>query len=338
MPDQIHNQPGNGRIAIGVLALLIGLIGAASFLGIFLDKEQRVSWMVLTFGGFGVLLGLLFLGATIFRTLGLQDTEHALALPRHSIRSLLTFLIFMFLMVFVLYSTQSIVSFGSQRSTLSGISTADKDNLINAVGIEKIIEMTLVTAKTGEAARWNVIHAKEVKIDEKILAYFDKILIALFGISTTIIGFYFGSRAKDAPKPVEEEPQDPPDEPDPTNKEEHAGDEADGGQFSVSSPMVVLEESAAGGYAGAVTIASDSTDANKELGARFVPSTTHDQPTDEMAIKAVRNGDVVTLSLPDLKEDHLSDEAQIALYFVDEEERAQTVPVKLAAADADAPD
>ncbi len=107
---------------------------------------EPFKWVLIVFGGFAVAAIFLFSGALIYRSLGMHSADHAMALPPHSIRGLLTFFIFAMLLGFIFFSIHQVVS-----------------------------------GETSEEAR----------------EYINQILMGLFGIASTVIGFYFGSRSQD---------------------------------------------------------------------------------------------------------------------------------------------
>ena len=145
------------------------------------------TWVLLISGLFAGLIATLYAGSILFRLLGMHDPEHSMALPRNSVRGLLTFLVFLILMTFIFYSVHVVVS-GPPPATLS-LPKADLGPRIEMLGLAGKI--------TGYTERPDGIVELTYRTESEdgIIAYFDRILVALLGIASTIIGFYFGSRS-----------------------------------------------------------------------------------------------------------------------------------------------
>ena len=176
-------------IILSALALAIMFVSTASLYLLGETSEvHNIAWAIITFGGFALLVIFLFAGATIFRSIGVHDPRHSLALPRNSVRSLLTFLIFVMLLGFIFYSTNVLTN--DQETGIATFPSSDEQSVITTLEIQgKIIQRTV----DGD----NVTLSYNLAEDKVIVDYFDRILIALLGISSTIIGFYFGSRSRE---------------------------------------------------------------------------------------------------------------------------------------------
>ena len=231
MPETTETEiPVENKIRVlrtlGFLCLFVLLLPYAALAVpklLFRDTNiTNISWVLLVFGGFSFLIVTLFSASVLFRVFGLHDLKHSLALPRNSIRSLLTFLVFMILMTFIFYST-SIVA----NRDLPGTMTIRKSEFAATVELLQLQDRITSRAESEDDPDLLVV---QYVVDKKStsLEYFDRILVALLGISSTIIGFYFGSRTREdpnkegAPPPSDSDRQAAPALPLPE------GDDADG--------------------------------------------------------------------------------------------------------------
>lgn len=187
--------------ALAVLCLIVLVLPyvALAVLGL-LDGENsaaNLSWVMLIFGGFAFLVVTLFSAAILFRVFDLHDRAHSLALPRNTIRTLLTFLIFLILLAFIFYSSHIVTS-----RTADGSLTIDRagfSQMVRELGLEgRVTEVKPVPPDEANGA--DLLSVRFLVEQESVAQeYFDRILIALLGISSTIIGFYFGSRTREDP-------------------------------------------------------------------------------------------------------------------------------------------
>ncbi|MEO9778951.1 MAG: hypothetical protein ABJH07_07835 [Sedimentitalea sp.] len=336
-PDKLEVLRRLARLSVFALAVPFVAIMIPSLSIAFLDADSNIlitlinlSWVLVIFGGFAFLVVSLFSAAVLFRVFNMHDKAHSLGLPRNSIRSLLTFLIFLILMAFIFYSTQVV---STQHSTgLALIPYSELDATIASLGLSDTVTGYEIVEREGGEAVAHVTFL--VEQESAAMEYFDRILVALLGISSTIIGFYFGSRSQEAlDNPsgggAESEEQ--------VNTEVSplapgAADEVDSLEWSVNSSVLTLSKGDDGRLTGVVIINPSDPEGDREFGARFVPTETHDTAIDAANIAVVRVADRLTLHVTGVDADALMDkELEISVYYRDEEEQAKTVPVELLA-------
>lgn len=322
-------------LSVPFVAILIPSVSVA-FLGP--DSEIittliNLSWVLVIFGGFAFLVVSLFSAAVLFRVFNMHDKAHSLGLPRNSIRSLLTFLVFLILMAFIFYSTQVV---STKNSTgVATIPYSELDDRIESLGISgSITGYEVITGEDGA----RVAHVTFVVEQESAaMEYFDRILVALLGISSTIIGFYFGSRSRevagDAPKTSAKAKTQSGTEKAPATPE--PADEADSLDWSVTSRSLTLSKAADGGLTGTLTINPSDPEGDREFGARFVPTEAHDTPIDAANVDVTRVADRLTLHVTGIDAAAIEGaDLEMSVYYRDEEEQAKTVPVEMKASDS----
>lgn len=334
MPEQIEDKlmPLSKLRVLRALGILCGLVLLLPFATLALPSmfgwsvSDNISWVLLIFGGFAFLIVTLFSASILFRVFELHDIKHSLALPRNSIRSLLTFLVFMILMAFIFYSSHIVSTKDAVGEMV--IAKAGYAETIDALGLKgRILKFEEIAARNGEPAQ--VMIQFLVEKESVSLEYFDRILVALLGISSTIIGFYFGSRTREdpskpeAPLPVENAPQAGLAVPLPE------GADTDGQDWAIISESLKLTARDGGGFTGHVTISADALDELGEFGAQFEPTKSHSAPTDNADVTVTRLGDRLTLTVGGLTAEDIGEEAQMSIFYRDQEERAQAVPVEL---------
>lgn len=291
----------------------------------------NLSWVLVIFGGFAFLVVSLFSAAVLFRVFNMHDKNHSLGLPRNSIRSLLTFLVFLILMAFIFYSTQVV---STQNST--GVALIPYEMLgetISNLGISGAVTDYEVIEEAGKKqARVTFL----VENESAAMEYFDRILIALLGISSTIIGFYFGSRARetvDAQASESQEGEDQKNTQGNTPDISETADEADSLEWSITSPVLTLTPAPDGRLTGVVMVNPSDPEGDREFGARFVPTEDHNPVIDAARVEVSRLTDRLTLHVTGIEAANISDlHLELALYYLDEEEQAKTLPVEIEAA------
>lgn len=289
------------------------------------DSTTNISWVLLVFGGFSFLIVTLFSASILFRVFGLHDIKHSLALPRNSIRSLLTFLVFMILMTFIFYSTHIVAD-----QDTPGTMTIRKAEFAETVELLQLRDR-ITSRKESETDPELLI--VEYLVDKKSasLEYFDRILVALLGISSTIIGFYFGSRTREDPGQEEKSVTQPGEDQNAIIESVVAdGDDSDGLDWAITSESLKLTSNADGNLVGELTVMADALDNLGEFAAQFEPTKSHDAPTDAALVSVTRLGDRLTLTIEGLKAEDIEDGSQMSIFYRDQEERAQAIPIELA--------
>ncbi len=317
------------------LVLVLGFPVLATVAGIWLNSEieqSNLSWITLVFGSFGVFTVLVFLGAVCFHRLGIGDRTQSLGLPRNTVRSLLTFLIFMFLMIFIIFSAQSVMNNGKNGELQL------KDLEAAQAMIDKLdLKDRVLGMKVGTDGSVTVEY--RARHEEILMEYFDKILLAILGITSSIIGFYFGNRGREA---AEESKGS-------TNASgDGAGDgktgksdKGDGvgaagtGQAGEGAEAPAIEDSSVsftvsegGGLKAAIAMAPLPSGAPiPDYGAAFEPSKTHDTPLDKAVVKAVRAGNTLEITVTGVDTVEATANANLALFLAGQEETTVTLPV-----------
>ncbi len=327
------NTPPHAAHVLTWLGVLCVLVLIATFASLAVPKlfgwegSDNINWVLLLFGGFAFLLVSMFSASVLFRFFGIHDTDHSLALPRNSIRSLLTFLIFMILMTFIFYSTHIVAS-----KDIRGEMTIAKDGYVQTIkDLNLEGRVTKIEELEGDANTPGKVRVHFLVEEESVsLEYLNQILVALLGISSTIIGFYFGTRSQEDRREANAEAAD---EGDVAGQPEEAvppeGDDADGLEWAITSETLKLTATE-GGLTGEVFVAADALDDLGEFAAQFEPTTSHDAATDTAEVRVSRLGDRLTLTVEGLTPEDIDETAKMSIFYRDQEERAQAVPVELA--------
>lgn len=347
--DRKNLIEGNGHFLIWLGFFCLILILATGF-GMWLlsGENSQLPWMVVALGGFSILAVFLYSGSVLFRIFGLHDASQAMGLPRNSVRSLLTFLIFTILMAFIFYSTHllrpspfelKVYTFPKDQLSVQQDRISKLGNIIDITTQERAIKNEAgdpIKDATGEIQTELVVILKVEQSATNPVAfnqmreYLERILIALLSISSSIIGFYFGSRTGEgrpvsddnvvsnqpaAPKPPE--PSLPPTPP-------------EGFEWSLTTPTASLVKQP-DGFIGRLSFTSDEIPPDNTFNAIFVPTegALRDQPTDLAQITVDRVGNTLNLTIQgtEIEAQGIPDGAQIAVYPTDGEEQAKTVGV-----------
>jgi hypothetical protein len=317
-------------LAVPFIAILIPSVVVA-----FLRPEPEVmsalvnlSWVLVIFCGFAFLVVSLFSAAVLFRVFNMHDKAHSLGLPRNSIRSLLTFLVFLILMAFIFYSTQVVAT---QNSTgIALIPLSDLQGTVATLGLsEKMIGYEVIEEGGTQVARVTFL----VEEESAAMQYFDRILVALLGISSTIVGFYFGSRSQEtsAARPDEKILDEDETAAGARPTETGTADETDSLEWSVVSQVLKLAPAKDGGLTGVVMVNPSDPEGDREFGARFVPTEDHDTAIDKASVDVTRLADRLTLHVTGVDPAKLKDigeNLEMSVYYRDEEEQAKTLPVE----------
>ncbi|CUH99171.1 hypothetical protein [Leisingera aquaemixtae] len=325
----LRNLSWLSLIALAVPFVAILMPGIATLL----NKDPSVltalinlSWVLVVFGGFAFLVVSLFSAAVLFRVFNMHDKAHSLGLPRNSIRSLLTFLVFLILMAFIFYSTQVA---STQSST--GNATVPIEELKETIAL---LELSgAVTGYEIEVKEDGTRHAKVtflVQEESAAMEYFDRILVALLGISSTIIGFYFGSRSNEGPLGSEERDQNDKDATttETSAEEPETADEADSLDWSITSQMLTLKPAQDGTLAGVVMINPSDPEGDREFGAQLVPTKDHDPDVDAASVEVTRVANRLELRVSGIEAARLTD-LEMSIFYRDEEEQANSLPIEL---------
>lgn len=318
-------------LAVPFIAIVIPSLGVA-----FLGADEKVvtalinlSWVLVIFGGFAFLVVSLFSAAVLFRVFNMHDKAHSLGLPRNSIRSLLTFLVFLILMTFIFYSTQ--VASTQSSTGVAEMPVSELEETIASLGISDAVTGYTVVDRDGVAmARVTFL----VEGESAAMEYFDRILVALLGISSTIIGFYFGSRSHEG---VGESEADSPDEPVEGSAEDdaapsEAASETDSLEWSIASRVITLTEEGGGVLTGVLLVNPTDAEGDREFDACFVPTKGHDSDLDTANVNVSRVANKLTLRVEGIDATQLEgSDVQMSIFYKDEEEQAKTIPVEVKA-------
>lgn len=320
-------------LAVPFVAIVIPSLGVAFF-----KPDENVvsalinlSWVLVIFGGFAFLVVSLFSAAVLFRVFNMHDKAHSLGLPRNSIRSLLTFLVFLILMTFIFYSTQI-----ASTQNVDGVAEIpfselqELEETIASLGISGAVTGYTVSSGDDGGAIASVTFL--IEGESAAMEYFDRILVALLGISSTIIGFYFGSRSRESASESNDDSNSAPKQ---RSDEEDAlppgnADETDSLEWSVVSPVITLTKEEDGVFTGILLVNPTDAEGDREFGASFVPSERHDSDLDAAKVKVSRVANRLTLRVEGVDVTQLEgSNVQMSIFYKDEEEQAKTIPVEV---------
>ncbi len=322
-PDDIPQGYAAALRSVAIFFLILAGLCAALVYADATKNDGRLLWLIVTLSAFGVLIVLLFAGAIYYRILGLSDPQHSMALPRNSIRSLLTFLIFLLLAGFIMYYVQAIWS-------ATGMIKGPADEVTKTVEKlqikDRITSWAVTPGDDGGGSTAEVRYT--VSADEDAIEALKYVLIALLGIASSIIGFYFGQRSGEVPgepvpdsvPKVEEDVIDVEDDtPEP--------DSEDGVQPALADPQVEFKKVGVGTFRATLALSEAEQAPGTEVKASFEPSETHDQPWDRANVRTARRGDKVDLVVSNLDDAFDPNGRLLSIYYADQEERAITVPI-----------
>ena len=287
----------------------------------------NLSWVLVIFGGFSFLVVSLFSAAVLFRVFNMHDKAHSLGLPRNSIRSLLTFLIFLILLAFIFYSTQVVSTQNSEG--IAEIPFELLQQTIASLGISEAVTGYTV----GENEAGDVVARVTFLVQEESAAmeYFDRILVALLGISSSIIGFYFGSRSQEALTATMNQSDKVDENTQYVEPSQTAPvDEMDSLDWSIATQKLELSP-VEDKFLGVVMINPADSEGDRTFGAQFVPTEAHKTKLDLAGVTVERVADRLTVTVVGVDAETLSqDGLEISIYYSDEEEQAKTLPVTVA--------
>ena len=310
-----------GYIFIGAVSflVLVVLVGAgAQFL--WTNDASGLAWMTYAGGGFIIIVTIMIMVSMVYRAMEIHDGAQALGMPKGSVRSLLMFLVFTLLGVFVFFSVDSI----SQERKSGQIIVPDSivSDRIEQLGDD--IEITSILPADprvqGDGEDRIVTTMTKVEFDrvrapsDDVADLIDQIAIAIFGMASSIIGFYFGTRsqvlAMDDNLNTEEQPGSP------------IAPEAreDSPDWSLGAAQITLSAED-GGYVGEIQFTSDELPAEHPFAGQIVPPQDNRKKYDAFDVSVMRRGQTLSVQISGPQDPSLKG-AQLSLYPVDHDDVA----------------
>lgn len=309
--------------ALSFLALVI-LVGAGvQFL--LTNDASGLAWMTYAGGGFIIIVTIMIMVSMVYRAMEIHDGEQALGMPKGSVRSLLMFLVFTLLGVFVFFSVDSI----SQERKPGQIIVPDSvigeriEQLGDSIEVTSILSVEPRVQVDGKDR--TVIAMTKVEFDrvrspgDDVTDLIDQIAIAIFSMASSIIGFYFGTRSQ---VPVmggnrtTGQPQGLPITP--------LGEE-DSPDWSLGAAQITLSAKDRG-YVGEIQFTGEDLSAEHAFAGRIVPPQDDRSKYEAFDVSVTRSGQTLSVHVTGPEDPSLTG-AQLSLYPVDHDDVALVAEV-----------
>ncbi|MEM7437973.1 MAG: hypothetical protein AAF393_00130 [Pseudomonadota bacterium] len=310
-----------GVLCIGGLLALIG--NGIEFL--ITNDYSGLAWMTLAGSGFITIVGIMLVGAFIYRAMNLHDSKQALGMPQGSVRSLLMFLVFTLLGVFVFFSVDSITE--KRVSSEVTLVKSEADGWLKKYGkdvdiVSWVPGKDIIRNEGDEEVRTPTVVVKFVRFrpaSDSVTDLIDQIAIAVFSMASSIIGYYFGTRSQVPPferkdnagggSPAKPAPQG----------------EADSPDWSLDEGEIKLTLSD-GAYVGEIGFASNELDEGHEFAGAIVPPEDERKKFEAFKVAVARNDKLLSVQIIGPEEPKL-DGAELSIYPVDHDDVAIAVTI-----------
>lgn len=190
-----------GAVGAGIVLIVIPCV--ALYLGInTIGREPTVGLPILAIFGIMILFGALALVSTLFARLGLADSSQALALPEGSIRAAIALSLIVLFAIISIMLNQS----ASPIYVIPGLGSAERDAIVKDASTHVVAvasECRPAGAKNPTSlegcAPGDVRYAVHVgRLPSQASTDLAKQLLILIGtLMTSVVSFYFGSRASE---------------------------------------------------------------------------------------------------------------------------------------------
>ncbi len=307
-----------GYILVGAASflILVFLVGeGAQFL--WTKKAAGLAWMTYAGGGFIVIVTIMIMVSMVYRAMDVHDREQALGMPKGSVRSLLMFLVFTLLGVFVFFSVDSI----SQKREAGQIIVPGSDvvEIIKQIG-DSIEVTSILPTEPRTQGKDTPVAMTEVKFDrvsvpsDHVAELINQIAIAIFSMASSIIGFYFGTRSQ-----VPAMGNHPATGQSPVLPTTPVGEE-DSPDWSLGAAHIKMLAKD-GGYVGEIQFTSDELSAEHAFAGKIVPPQDDRIKYEDFDVIIMRNGTTLSVRVNGPQEPSLSG-AQLSVYPVDHDDVA----------------
>lgn len=343
-------------IGAGGVVLLLMMIGVGTqFLS---EHAPGLAWMTIAGGGFIAIVVVMILAAIVYKVMGTEDPRQALGMPQGSVRSLLMFLVFSLLGVFVFFSVDVISKQEHERSVIIVFEGEDINSRIQALGdglqVVSIRPGPMVERGSGDAIREVTTTEIEVELTRgpsaAAIDHINQIAIAVFSMASSIIGYYFGTRSQippfgrdsqsgDTDRSPDPSPQnDPLNSPDASGTEQAASlqtppapdfdEQTDAPDWGLANSQIAMAMSD-GAYRGNVEFASEEISEDVAFGGMIVPPEDARDRFKDFSVDVKRAGPRLQVAINGPDSPSLTG-ALLSLYPIDNEDAAQSIEIQQA--------
>lgn len=316
-------------IVAGVLCFLgmLALIGLGVAL-LIKSNSSGLAWMTIAGGGVLLVVSIMILVAVVYRVMGVHDSKQALGMPQGSVRSLLMFLIFTLLGVFVFFSVDSIgekyvettmqVPFDANDNSWKA--QVPQGAQLKSSGVVSVKALS-PEGKPIMVSMREIVYEQARPASEAVAEHINQIAIALFSMASSIIGYYFGTRSQIPPLGRDAEKQDEPVTPTPAPATP-AG-ENDSPDWSIGAAEIKLTPKD-GEFVGSIDFASDELADGHRFAGMIVPPEGKRKLYEDFKVTVTRKGQTLSVEISGPDTPSLTGQ-ELSLYPVDHEDVAQAV-------------